>query len=232
MSESDSMDTPKRDTPAGPGAGSRAVNDGVPGEEPWLDAGNGGGSTAHPGERVGALIRDVLEAVILAVVLFVLLQFAVQNTVVDGASMEPNFVNRQRLLVNKLAYRFSEPARGDVIVFHPPDQGGKDFIKRIVALPGETITVVNGQIRIDGADLTEPWQPVRGVDAFGPYAVPDGQYFVMGDNRPYSNDSRSWNAALPRERIVGKVWISVWPQEAWGLVRTDRPGPAYADAAR
>jgi signal peptidase I len=176
--------------------------------------------------RLGAALRDILEAVVLAVAIFVALQFVIQNTVVEGNSMEPNFVDGERLLVNKLGYRFSEPQRGDVIVFHAPGYENKDFIKRVIGLPGDSIAIRDGLVSVNGQVLDEPWLPAVGLDSYGPYTVPDEQYFVMGDNRPHSNDSRSWEQALPRENIVGKVWLSVWPLEAWGIVGTDRPGPA------
>lgn len=179
--------------------------------------------------RVGAVIRDIVEAAVLAVMLFLVLQFAFQNTIVEGSSMEPNFVDREWLLVSKLSYRLSEPRRGDVIVFWAPDQESKEFIKRIVGLPGETVTVRKGTVLIDDRPLDEPWAPILDGTSFGPYRVPDGQYFVLGDNRPKSNDSRTWNGsggALEGDRIIGKAWLSVWPPETWGLVAGRSPGPA------
>lgn len=179
--------------------------------------------------KLGSILRDVLEAVALAAVLFLVLQFVVQNTVVDGPSMEPNFSDRQWVLVNKLAYRWSEPQRGDVIVFEAPDSSGKEFIKRVIALPGETIALREGQVRIDDVPLEEPWQPRSDHSAFGPYTVPDGTVFVLGDNRSQSNDSRSWlggSSALDAERIVGKAFVSIWPSAAWGMIKTEEPGPA------
>ena len=181
--------------------------------------------------QIRAMLRDVLEAVVLAVVLFLVLQFAFQNTIVEGSSMEPNLVDQEWLLVNKLAYRVGEPERGDVIVFHSPEQPEKDFIKRVVGLPGETVEIRRGRLYIDGEPLEEPWRPALDRANFAPYRVPAGQYFVLGDNRPSSNDSRIWKAtgaALERDRIIGKAWISVWPRETWGRVPTDRPGPVQA----
>lgn len=181
--------------------------------------------------RVGALLRDILEAVVLAAVLFFVLQFVFQNTIVEGRSMEPNFVDRQWLLVNKLAYRFGDPTRGDVIVFMAPEGPEKEFIKRVVGLPGESITIRDGMVAIDGRPLDEPWLPRRDHSRFGPYVVPPDHYFVLGDNRPDSNDSRSWNrkgGALDGEKIIGKAWLSVWPREVWGIVHADAPGPADA----
>lgn len=187
------------------------------------------------GNRLGTVVRDLLEAAVLAAVLFLVLQFAVQNTIVEGSSMAPNFVDQQWLLVNKLAYRFGEPRRGDVIVFYAPEMPDKEFIKRIIGLPGERIEVRGGTVVINGQPLREPWAPVTDSMPFGPFTVPDHQYFVMGDNRPQSNDSRTWSetgAALEQERIVGKAWLSLWPRETWGIVHADAPGPAVQSVER
>lgn len=183
-------------------------------------------------ERIGAIIRDVLEAIVLAIVLFLVLRIGVQSTVVEGASMHPNLVDGEWVLVNKLAYRWDEPARGEVIVFSAPDEPDKDYIKRIVGLSGETVQLRSGRLLIDGQPFEEPWLPVLDQRAFGPHTIPEGHVFVMGDNRPQSNDSRSWREPeLPLERVIGKVWISVWPLSTWGLIESDRPGPAHANAA-
>lgn len=179
--------------------------------------------------RFGAILRDVLEAVVLATVLFFVLQLVVQNTIVDGPSMEPNFLDQQWLLVNKLAYRWQSLARGDVIVFDAPDGSRREFIKRVIALPGETVSVRDGRVRIDDEPLEEPWSPRRDASAFGPYVVPAGQVFVLGDNRANSNDSRSWGS-LDQSQIIGKAWLSIWPREAWGLVPSDGPGPVPSEA--
>ncbi len=186
----------------------------------------------HPrslGRRLGALVRDVLEAAVLAVGLFLALQYSLQNTVVEGDSMEPNFVDRQWLLVSKLSYRNHSPERGDVIVFHAPDQPGQDFIKRVVALPGEKVRLRQGRVYIDERLLPEPWSPRFDAEDFGPYTVPPGTVFVLGDNRRVSNDSRRWEgvgAALAVTQIVGEAWLTVWPPELWGAAN-----PAAASAA-
>lgn len=145
--------------------------------------------------------------------------------------MEPNFVDRQWLLVNKLAYRFGKPRRGDVIVFDAPEGPEKEFIKRVIGLPGETVTIRGGGVSIDGRPIAEPWLPRRDRAGFGPFTVPSDHYFVLGDNRPNSNDSRTWGqhgAALRRDKIIGKAWLSVWPRQAWGVVDAGGPGPAKA----
>jgi signal peptidase I len=181
---------------------------------------------------LGAILRDVLEAVVLASVLFLVLQLGIQNTIVDGASMEPNFVNQEWLLVNKLAYRAGTPARGDVIVFlfTAPDGTVREFIKRVIALPGERVSLREGSVLIDGQILHEPWMPWLDQSSYGPYEVPQGQLFVLGDNRANSNDSRVWGG-LDMSQVVGRAAVSIWPQSTWGLIRSDRPGPAQAPAA-
>jgi signal peptidase I len=182
--------------------------------------------------HLGTLIRDTLEAVGLAVVLFLVLQLFVQNTVVEGSSMVPNFVDQEHLLVNKLAYRVGEPKRGDVVVFHAPGVARKDFIKRVIALPGETVELNDGVVLVNGGTIDEPWAPRFDDSDYGPYTVPQESYFVLGDNRGNSNDSRVFGnmaagdeaqPAIPRDRIVGRVWLSVWPMERWGVVRADSP---------
>jgi len=179
------------------------------------------------GARIGALIRDLVEAIALAIVLFLGLRVAVQSTVVEGGSMLPNFVDGEWVLVNKLAYRLSDIERGDVVVFHSPGEPDKDYIKRVVGLPGDSVSVRDGVVFVDGQPLDEPWRPMYDPAAFGPYTVPPGRVLVFGDNRPSSNDSRAWSEpSLDTERIVGKVWLSIWPRTAWGRVTNDAPGPA------
>ncbi|MEO8082898.1 MAG: signal peptidase I [Ardenticatenales bacterium] len=198
-------------------------------DHPLLDA-------APPtfGRRVthalGLALRDLVEAVVLAAVLWFVLQFALQSTIVEGTSMEPNFFSGEWVMVNKLAYRVGAPKRGDVIVFHAPDAVDKDYIKRVIGLPGETVQVRSGTVYVDGEAIDEPWLPRVDTTAFGPYPIPDGDLFVMGDNRPASSDSRLWPVAgLGEDRIVGKVWLSVWPRRAWGIVPSDAPPAGRRD---
>ncbi len=188
------------------------------------------------GRRLGGLARDTVEALVLAVVLYVILQVFVQNTVVEGSSMQPNFVDSEHLLVSKLAYMKGAPHRGDVVVFRVPGLGGEDFIKRVVALPGETVELRDGVVFVDGAPLEEPWAPSADTSDFGLYRVPPGHVFVLGDNRADSNDSRVFGRAasglpgldepaISLDLVVGKAWLTVWPLQSVGLVRADAPGP-------
>jgi signal peptidase I len=163
---------------------------------------------------LGRLVRDGLEAGIMAVVLFALLQATVQNTVVEGQSMQPNLTDGQRLLVNKVAYRFGEPVRGDIVVIRSPRGTSEKLIKRVVGMPGETIELSNGRVYINSQLLDEYYHPTVGMRPFPPTRVPPGHYFLLGDNRDHSGDSRVWGAA-PRDLIIGRVWLSVWPPESW-----------------
>jgi signal peptidase I len=113
------------------------------------------------------------------------------------------------------------PRRGDVIVFHAPSGNGEDFIKRVVALPGEEVEIHDGTVFVNGRPLAEPWSPRRDHSAFPAYQVTSGHVFVLGDNRADSNDSRTWGEALATDRIVGRAWLSVWPLDRLGLIRSD-----------
>ena len=165
--------------------------------------------------------REIVLTVIMAVVIFLVLQSTVQSFIVVGASMEPNFDSGERLIVTKVSYRFHEPERGNVIVFHPPNNGRADYIKRIIALPGETVQVNNGAVYINGEPLDEPFIKDPPKYNFPKQKVPDNKYFVLGDNRNNSNDSHNgWT--VPRANIIGKAWLSIWPPPEWGVV------PSYA----
>ncbi len=174
--------------------------------------------TRQQRSRLWPLLRDLAETFVLAVLIFAALRFAVQNTIVQGDSMEPNLTHGQRLLVNKLAFRWHQPQRGDVVVFHGPDGHDRDLIKRVVALPGEEIEIRDGTVYINGRPMDEPWGRIPDHTAFPAYLVPPDHVFVLGDNRPNSNDSRTWGAALPLSRIVGQAWLSIWPADRLGQV--------------
>ncbi len=160
------------------------------------------------------LMRDVVEAGVMAIILFALLQATVQNTVVEGQSMEPNLEDGQRLLVNKLAYRFGEPERGDIVVIDSPRGTPEKLIKRIVGMPGETIELRSGRVYIDGQLLEERYHPMIGMRPHPRTVVPPNHYFLLGDNRDHSGDSRVWGP-VHRDLIVGRVWVSLWPPERW-----------------
>ena len=168
-----------------------------------------------------AFLRDTLITFTIAAIIFFGLQSTVQTFIINGPSMSPSFHNDQRLLVSKVVYKFQEPARGDVIIFHPPPENGRgDYIKRIIGLPGETIEIKEGKVYIHSEDnnmvaLDEPYTKGRDKDTFKGDKIPENQYFVLGDNRINSTDSRNgWT--LPAQDIIGKAWLSIWPSDKWG----------------
>lgn len=163
-------------------------------------------------------LREILGTLILAVVIFLLLQATVQSFIVVGSSMKPSLHDGQRLLVSKAVYIFHEPEWGDMVVFRSPNNQETDFIKRIIALPGDTVEVEGGVVYVNGSPLDESEyikeQPKYKLSAT---KIPQNEYFVLGDNRNNSNDSHNgWT--VPRQNIIGKAWLSIWPPDRWGLV--------------
>ena len=163
-------------------------------------------------------LREVAETVIPAVIIALIINlFLAQATQVLGQSMEPNLHSTQRVVVEKVTYRFSHgPRRGDIVVIDLPEQS-EMLIKRVVGLPGETIEVRNGQVYIEGELLDEPWTVRPGGGSYGPKVIPPLHVFVMGDNRGASNDSRNFGP-VAIEHIVGHAWFSYWPLEYVGFV--------------
>ena len=160
-------------------------------------------------------IREAIILVIIALAVFFGLRLTIQTYVVFGPSMQPTFVAYERLIVNKVSYWFNGPQRGDVIVFQPPFPSAEKYIKRVIGLPGESVEVKNGITYIYTTDgkvlqLNEPYIKEKPLQDFAKYTVPAGQYFVMGDNRNSSSDSRmGWT--VPRKNIVGKSLFTYWP---------------------
>lgn len=134
--------------------------------------------------------------------------------------MEPTLHDRQRLLVDKVTYRFREPKRGEIVVFAYPKDPRRKFIKRVVGLPGDVVEIRNRQLYVNGQAVVEEY--IRGpmYQPFGPYTVPEGTVWVLGDNRNNSEDSRFADVgAVPFERIVGRALFSYWPLTSGGIVR-------------
>ena len=165
------------------------------------------------------LVRDIVEVVALALLIFFVVQLAVQNYQVQGISMMPDLTDGEYVFVNKLAYLFHEPERGDVIVFHWPVDTSKDFIKRVIGLPGDTIAYDSMTVRVDGAVLNEPYISQAANPTSKVWKVPANDYFVMGDNRPQSDDSRDWGF-VPKDYIIGKAVMVYWPLTSWELINT------------
>jgi signal peptidase I len=134
--------------------------------------------------------------------------------------MQPGLKNDEYVLVNKMAYLFHAPERGDVIVFHYPLDTTKDFIKRVIGLPGDTISYTSTTVMVNGVVLNEPYISQKANPlAKNPFVVPANDYFVMGDNRPASDDSRDWGY-VPKSYIVGKAVVVYWPLSRWELINT------------
>jgi signal peptidase I len=175
-----------------------------------------------PVERGGLLgelrhwIRDVVFAALTAVLIVV---FVVQPVKVEGTSMQPHLFDQERIFVNKFVYHVAEIHRGDIIVFWYPRDPGKSFIKRVVGLPGEEVAIRGGTVYVDGASLREPYLRREYFDptSFGPIVVSSGHYFVLGDHRNSSNDSRNWGL-VPGENIFGKAIFRYWPISKFGLI--------------
>lgn len=170
------------------------------------------------GKRMLGAVKEVLETIVPAIVIALLINlFLAQATRVYGQSMEPNLHTDQRLVVEKVSYRFHAPQRDDVVVLKVREDAEELLIKRVIGLPGETVEVKNGQVFIDGKALDEPYlaSPTRGN--YGPIDIPPLYVFVLGDNRSASNDSRSFGP-IPLENVVGRAWLSYWPMEEVGLV--------------
>lgn len=160
----------------------------------------------------GRLLREMLEVAVLTLLLFIGVRLLVQNYQVDGPSMQPTLQNQEYILVNKAVYFLHPPQRGDVIVFAYPGDTRIDYVKRIIGVPGDTVQVLgNGQVVIDGTQLQEPYVSCV-CNNYGPETirVPAGMYFVMGDHRDDSQDSRAFGP-ISRDLIVGKASLIYWP---------------------
>lgn len=167
----------------------------------------------------------------LALVLFLLVHFAVQPVIVSGPSMYPTVTNNEYLVALKYPYYFHDPARGDIVIMRSPYNSNTDFIKRVVGLPGETVLIKNGTVYIDGHVLCEPYlrpglDGVWSLNTTWPadghaYHLGSSQYFVMGDNRNVSEDSRTFGP-VPRSSILAEAWARVYPLRAVGSVDPQR----------
>lgn len=186
-------------------------------ESPALETGNS--TDAIQQISAWSLLRELVETVVLALILFLVIRQVIQNYRIESHSMEPNFYEGQFVLVNKLAYKLGEPQRGEVLVFHNPGNPDEDYIKRIIGLPGDTVEVVGDTVMINGQELPEPFPHNQNPEGSysGPTIVPDGTLFVMGDNRPNSSDSRRIGT-IPEDLVVGKAWLRVWPFNQFGLI--------------
>jgi signal peptidase I len=171
-------------------------------------------SNFHRELRVWA--RDLLLGICFIVVIII---FLYQPVKVEGTSMAPLISDQERIFINKLVYRFEAISRGDVVVFWYPNDRTKSFIKRVVGLPGETVEIRQGRVYVNEKLIEEPYVLPAYLDSnsFGPFRLPPRQYFVMGDHRDSSNDSRMFGP-VPAEYIYGKAVFAYWPMDHFGTL--------------
>ncbi len=201
----------------------------------------------RPQVRVRSFVRELLETAIFILLIFFIVRGIVQNFKIEGTSMEPTMHTGEYILVNKLIYfhfdinaplrllpgqealpqkiiyPFHQPRRGDIVVFEYPRDVSKDYIKRVIGLPGDTLEIREGKVFLNGIELIEPYLDSSTacmggrLCGNGPFVVPEGTIFVMGDNRNNSSDSREWDS-LPLNRVLGQAWLIYYPINQWGLV--------------
>lgn len=174
-----------------------------------------------------SFIWETLKIVVIALVIVVPIRyFLFQPFFVKGASMEPNFDDGQYLIIDELSYRFREPQRGEIVVFKYPHDPSQRYIKRIIGLPEETVEVKNEQVFISGEILDESNYLPAGTLTLGltKIILAENEYFVLGDNRLHSSDSRSWGP-LTKENIVGRAYLRAWPFDT--LAKFEAPTYSY-----
>ena len=176
-------------------------------------------------QRLWQSQRDNLRVLLIALVVALVVRvFIAEPRFIPSNSMDPTLHIGDRLIVDKISYRWDSPSRGDIVVFVPPPQlteygygKGQAFIKRIIGEPGHTVQVTHGQVFLDGSPLAESYTLEPPNYDMLPVAIPEGYLFVMGDNRNDSNDSHVWGV-LPQENIIGRAWFRFWPLDRLGNV--------------
>ncbi len=170
-----------------------------------------------PASPARQILTEVIQTIVLALLLFVAINFITARIRVDGQSMEPTFHNGDYVVVNRLAYKIGDIERGDVVVFPYPLDPQRDLIKRVIGLPGDRVSVISGIVYVNDAALMEEYISEPPVDAMSQVTVPDGYVFLMGDNRNDSQDSRSWGP-VAINNLIGKAVFRYYPFNALGVV--------------
>src|SRR3989344_42769 len=176
--------------------------------------------------QFGKFLYETIQTVVVFLSIFAFIYYlAVQPHQIQGDSMLPNFVNNEYILTDKITYRFSEPIRGNIVVFKAPNNSRRDYIKRIIALPEESISLKDNQIYVNGEPLDEyyldPDEQINGGAYLAEGAeitLAKGEYFVLGDNRDHSQDSRTWGP-ITRDKIIGRVIFRYWPPKVIGQIQ-------------
>lgn len=166
-------------------------------------------------------VREIGETILLIVVIYTLVNLASARFIVDGPSMQPNFETGQFVLVSRVNYLVSEPQRGDVVVFKYPGNPQEDYIKRVIGTPGDTVEIRDALVYVNGVQLDEPYinepcLPSRCPDNV--WELGADEFFVMGDNRNHSSDSRAFGP-VKRDLIIGEALVRYWPPQDWGIIR-------------
>lgn len=183
---------------------------------------------------IGSFFLDIIETVVIALSVFLIIYlFFMQPHQVNGQSMVPTFQDREYLLTDKISYKLREPERGEMVVFHAPDNAGCppggscDFIKRIIGIPGDTVEVKDNRVYVNGNEIIENYLSPSTITQPGTYTRnrsiilgPD-EYFVMGDNRGHSSDSRAWGP-VTSDALVGRVFFRYWPISQAGVIKADQ----------
>jgi signal peptidase I len=192
---------------AAPAVGELVVTEAVP--VPALEPADHAGAWRRMGREVVAGVQTLLSAAVYATLI---VTFGVQVARVDGLSMAPTLEDHDRLIVNKLVYELGEPRPGDIVMLYYPLNPEKMFVKRVIAREGDTVRIVDGRVYVNDIPLHDDYVPAefRSHDDWGPQVIQQGYYFVMGDHRNNSSDSRHWGP-VPKKYIVGKVKVRWWP---------------------
>lgn len=166
--------------------------------------------------------REILETLLLIAAIYALVNLATVRFVVEGPSMQPNFHTSQVLMISRVNYMFSDPQRGEIVVFNPPNQSPDEppYIKRVIGLPGDLVEIRNTKVYINGRELNEPYinEPCTATNCRDEsWQLGPNEYFMMGDNRNHSQDSRRIGP-ITRDRIIGEALIRYWPPSDWGIV--------------
>jgi signal peptidase I len=172
------------------------------------------------------LLRDLVETMVLVTIAFLVVNALIGRFRIEQVSMQPNLHEGEYVIVDKVSYAFRQPERGEIVVLKNPNPGQPDLIKRVIGLPSETIDVRGGQVHVNGQPLTEPYIKQPMASDYPANELQAGQYFVMGDNRNNSEDSRIFGAR-PASDIVGRAWIIYWPPPDWQILSR----PSYAASA-
>jgi signal peptidase I len=167
-----------------------------------------------------SLLREAVETLVLIATIYALVNLASARFIVEGDSMQPNFATGQFLIVSRVNYLLGKPERGDIVVFHYPLEPETDYLKRVIGLPGEVVEIMDTHVYINGVQLNEPYIHEACTPTICPnrrWEIGPSQYFVMGDNRNHSSDSRSFDA-VDQRFIVGEALLRYWPPDEWGIV--------------